>query len=283
MDIGKVIDGKAVAKAFCVALKEQVESLPSVPGLKAILVGNNPASELYVQNKQRVAKSIGIFAETIRLSGDITQEKLITVIDELNADRNVHGILVQLPLPQHIDSAVVIERIHPSKDVDGFHPLNVGKTVLGIKGAIYPCTPHGCIHLIKERVKKLRGLNAVVLGRSNIVGKPMAQLLLNEDCTVSTLHSHSTDLESYCRMADILVSAVGKPNLVRGAWIKSGAIVIDVGINLIDGKFVGDVAFDEVIGIASAVTPVPGGVGPMTIAYLMSNTIKSFLALNGIN
>lgn len=276
-----IIDGKKIANDLCEQLSKKIDLLKKehniFPCLKVILVGNNPASEVYVRNKQKKAESIGINSETITLPGDILENELIKIIDELNRDKSVNGILVQLPLPRHIDASRVINSVSVEKDVDGFHDENVGKLVKGEKNCLIPCTPRGALHLIKSIKTDLSGKNAVVIGRSNIVGKPMFHLLLQENCTVTILHSRSQNLFDYCSKADIVVAAVGKPNFVQADWIKDGATVIDVGINSIAGKnkLVGDVDFEGVKEKAKAITPVPGGVGPMTIAFLMMNTVTA--------
>lgn len=275
------IDGKAVAAEIraqvALATGRWTAQHHRAPGLAVVLVGNDPASEVYVRNKVRQSQECGIASREVRLAADCSQTELLDVVAALNADEDVHGILVQLPLPKHIDSVAVIQAIRPGKDVDGFHPVNVGRLSSGAPSLV-PCTPFGCMALIRETISDLTGLHAVIVGRSNIVGKPMAQLLLAADCTVTVAHSRTKNLPSMVRDADIVVAAVGKPELVRGSWIKPGACVIDVGINRVagpDGKarLVGDVAFDEAREVAGAITPVPGGVGPMTIACLLRNTL----------
>ena len=255
----------------------QVESFAAAakrkPGLAVVLVGEDPASAVYVRNKGRATEAAGMTSFTHRLPADATQEMLLALVRELNADPAVDGILVQLPLPAHINPDAVIATIDPEKDVDGFTPENVGRLASGLHGFV-PCTPLGCIMLLKDRLGDLSGLEAVVIGRSNIVGKPMAQLLLAESCTVTIAHSKTRDLAAVVRRADIVVAAVGRAGMVRGDWIKPGAVVIDVGINrTAEGKLVGDVTFDEALAVAGAITPVPGGVGPMTIAVLLRNTL----------
>ena len=279
--MGFIIDGKLIAKELLGNLRAVIEDLRDnhglVPTLVVIIVGEDPASRLYVSNKQKKALELGLNSRTIALPYETTQEELLRVIADLNNDDNVHGILVQLPVPKHIDKVVIINSINPEKDVDGFHNFNAGRLLTGQTDCMIPCTPQGCIHLIKKVKPVLRGSNAVVIGRSNIVGKPAALLLLQEDCTVAILHSATADIGEYCKGADIVIAAVGKPKFVQAEWIKQGAIVIDVGINLItqEGKnrFVGDVDFENVCNVASAITPVPGGVGPMTIAFLIVNTV----------
>ncbi len=277
-----VIDGKAYAAGLMSRVKTEVAEikgrLNTVPGLAVILVGEDPASSVYVASKRRETQAAGMNSFEHRLPETTSQIVLLDLVKELNGDPRVHGILVQLPLPGHLDADAVIEAIDPAKDVDGFHVINAGRLTVG-QNALVPCTPLGCLMLLKDRLGDLTGRHAVVVGRSNIVGKPMAQLLLQEDCTVTIAHRHSRDLANLTRIADIVVVAVGRPEMVRGDWIKPGATVIDVGINRVvrDGKsrLVGDVAFAE-MGHAHAVTPVPGGVGPMTIGCLLSNTLEAF-------
>ncbi|MGL9718398.1 MAG: bifunctional methylenetetrahydrofolate dehydrogenase/methenyltetrahydrofolate cyclohydrolase FolD [Wolbachia sp.] len=276
-----IIDGKEIASDLCKKLSQKIDALKKkhniFPCLKVILVGSNPASQVYVRNKQKKAESIGISSETIVLPDNILEDELIAKINELNANPSVHGILVQLPLPSHIKASRVINTVSVEKDVDGFHDENVGRLVKGEKNCLIPCTPKGSLHLIKLVESNLSGKNAVVIGRSNIVGKPMFHLLLQENCTVTILHSQSRNLAEYCSKADIVVAAVGKPNFVQKDWIKKGAIVIDVGINSVNvggqTKLVGDVDFDGVKEKVKAITPVPGGVGPVTIAFLMIDTV----------
>jgi methylenetetrahydrofolate dehydrogenase (NADP+) / methenyltetrahydrofolate cyclohydrolase len=280
----QIIDGKAVAAALRQQVAERVAALWSSnairPGLAVVLVGSDPASEVYVGSKIRSTIEAGMRSVEHRLSAEVSQAELLGLIARLNADPEVDGILVQLPLPRQIASTAVIEAIDPAKDVDGFHPINVGRVATGGAG-IVPCTPLGSLMLIKSLGRQLVGLDAVIVGRSNIVGKPMAQLLLGEQCTVTITHSKTRDLPARCREADILIAAVGRPQMIRGDWIKPGAIVIDVGINRLaaeggaKARLVGDVAFDEALGVAGAITPVPGGVGPMTIACLLQNTLHA--------
>jgi methylenetetrahydrofolate dehydrogenase (NADP+) / methenyltetrahydrofolate cyclohydrolase len=283
--LAQLIDGKAFAAQLRLTLADQVEQLKQqgcVPGLAVVLVGDNPASEVYVRNKARQTVEIGMRSFEHKLPTSVSETELLTLVETLNQDDAVDGILVQLPLPDHIDPQKVIEAIAPAKDVDGFHPLNAGKLSLGTSGLV-PCTPLGSMMLIKSVRTDLAGLDAVVVGRSNIVGKPMAHLLLAESCTVTIAHSRTRDLPEVCRRADILVAAVGRPLIIRGDWIKPGAIVIDVGINRVPHpeagtektRLVGDVAFDEALAHAAAITPVPGGVGPMTIACLLRNTLQA--------
>jgi methylenetetrahydrofolate dehydrogenase (NADP+) / methenyltetrahydrofolate cyclohydrolase len=273
-----IIDGKAAAQRLRTKIAADVSDLNFKPGLAVVLVGADPASEVYVRNKEKAVLEVGMASFSHHLPATTSQDDLIKLIDALNADANVHGILVQLPLPAGLDSQKILERIHPNKDVDGFHPVNAGRLAVG-QNALVPCTPLGCMMLLKETLGDLKGKHAVVVGRSNIVGKPIAQLLLQADCTVTITHSRTVDLPSMCRSADILIAAIGKPEFIKGDWIKKGATVIDVGINRItvDGKtkLVGDVAFDEAISIAGFITPVPGGVGPMTIACLLANTLQA--------
>jgi len=277
----RIIDGKAIAAELRKAVAAEVEALKRekgvTPGLAVVLVGDDPASQVYVRNKARQTVEARMKSFEHKLPATTSEAQLLKLIDELNRSRDVHGILVQLPLPPQIDTRKVIEAIDPAKDVDGFHPINVGHLSAG-EPALVPCTPAGCIILAKSVQPDLKGLEAVVIGRSNIVGKPVAQLLLREDCTVTIAHSRTRDLPSVVRRADLLIAAVGRPEMVRGDWIKPGAIVIDVGINRIEGsegqpRLVGDVAFNEAVEVAGAITPVPGGVGPMTIACLLKNTV----------
>ena len=271
----RIIDGKAVAAALRTTVAERAKALSYRPGLVVILVGENPASAVYVRNKDRAAQAAGLSATTIRMSADTSQAELLATIAELNADNTVDGILVQLPLPPGIATRPVIEAIDPAKDVDGFHPLNVGRLQDGLE-VLTPCTPTGVIKLLAAAEVPLRGARAVVLGRSAIVGKPMAALLLAADATVTIAHSRTADLAAECRRADVLVAAVGRAEMVRGDWIRPGATVIDVGINrLADGRLVGDCAYAECASVAGAITPVPGGVGPMTIACLLENTLHA--------
>ena len=274
----KILDGKSLAATTRAALKQKADALVQRgvrPGLTVVIAGEDPASKVYVRNKTLAAKEIGVRSELIELPASVTQEELISRIRKLNADRSVHGILVQLPLPKHIDAAHVLETIAPEKDVDGFHEANLGALMAGRPGVV-PCTPLGCMRLIELSGVPIAGANAVVLGRSNIVGKPVAQLLLQRDATVTICHSKSKDLAAICRGADILVVAVGRAKLVTGAMVKPGACVIDVGINrLPDGKLAGDVDYDSVKQVAGWITPVPGGVGPMTIAMLLENCLSA--------
>ena len=274
-----IIDGKKVAADLRSDLKKRVNELSSkhnaTPGLTVILVGEDAPSKIYVRNKEKFAIEVGISSEVIRYPADIEQKILIDKIKELNENNKVSGILVQLPLPKHINKRKVIETIDHGKDVDGFHPMNVGNLSSGYDSSV-PCTPLGCSLLLKQVEKNLSGKHAVVIGRSNLNGKPMTQLLLKENCTVTITHSKTKDLKKECLRADIVIAAVGIPQLVKGDWVKKGAIVIDVGINKTDSGLVGDVDFNEVSKVAKAITPVPGGVGPMTIACLLKNTITCF-------
>jgi methylenetetrahydrofolate dehydrogenase (NADP+)/methenyltetrahydrofolate cyclohydrolase len=285
----KIIDGKAFADGLRGRLAKEVAALKAahglVPGLAVVLVGENPASEVYVRNKAKQTVEVGMASFEHKLSTATSQAELLALVSRLNADPAVNGILVQLPLPKQIDPQAVLDAIDPAKDVDGFHVVNAGRLATGGK-ALVPCTPLGCLMLLKDRLGDLSGRRAMVLGRSNIVGKPMAQLLLGESCTVTIAHSRTRDLPAECLRAEILVAAVGKPEMVRGDWIQPGATVIDVGINRIerDGrpKLVGDVAYEEAVKIAGAITPVPGGVGPMTIACLLQNTLTAARRQRGL-
>ena len=279
----KLIDGKAAAAALRGRIAIEVsrfrESIGRAPGLAVVLIGEHPPSNAYVRSKVKATREAGMESFEHRLPESIEQGELLALIDELNADPAVDGILVQLPLPPHIDERVIITRLSPDKDVDGFHPENAGRLVIGLHGFV-PCTPLGCLMLLQQERGDLTGLDAIVVGRSNIVGKPMAQLLLQANCTVTIAHSRTRDLPAAVRRCDIVVAAVGRPELIRGDWLKPGSTVIDVGqerVELPDGsrKLLGDVAFDEAIEVAGAITPVPGGVGPMTIACLIRNTFVS--------
>lgn len=280
----KIIDGKAVAEALRRRIAEEVTRIEAqhswIPGLAVVLLGDDPASQVYVRNKGKQTAEAGMRSFEHKLSASTSEADLLALVGELNQDDTVNGILVQLPLPDHIDARQVIEAIDPAKDVDGFHPINVGGLSNSDPAAMVPCTPLGCLMMLREQFSDgMAGQNAVVVGRSNIVGKPMAQLLIAESCTVTVAHSKTRDLPALCRSADILVAAVGRPEMIRGDWIKPGAVVIDVGINrvVVEGlektRLVGDVAFAEAVGVAGAITPVPGGVGPMTIACLLRNTV----------
>lgn len=274
-----VINGKEFAARLRRQVAEEIKKTGINAGLTVVLVGDDPASHVYVNNKDKAAKEVGIDANTIKLPADTTEADLLKTITQLNNDKNVHGILVQLPLPKHIDESKVINAISPDKDVDGFHVINAGRAATGQKSLV-PCTPLGCIIMLKDILGDLTGLNAVVIGRSNIVGKPMANLLLAENCTVTIAHSKTKNLPEVCAQADILVAAVGRPKMVKASWVKKGATVIDVGINRTESGLCGDVDFEEVSKVASHITPVPGGVGPMTIACLLKNTLEAAKAVN---
>ena len=284
-----IIDGKAFAERLRARVRDDAARLAQshvTPGLAVVLVGENPASQVYVKSKTRQTIEAGMRSFDHTLPATTTQEELLALVHRLNAEREVDGILVQLPLPPQIRAQRVIDAIDPHKDVDGFHPVNAGHLMTGAPGLV-PCTPLGSLMLIKAVRADLAGLHAVVVGRSNIVGKPMAQLLLAESCTVTVAHSKTRDLPAVCRRADILVAAVGRPEMIRGGWVKPGAIVIDVGINRVAGsesksKLVGDVAFEEAREVAGAITPVPGGVGPMTIACLLRNTLVAACRRRGL-
>ena len=291
-----LIDGKAFAAGLVDRVKAATTRLRDAhgvqPGLAVVIVGEDPASQVYVRSKGERTVEAGMYSETHRLPEQTGQAELLTLIARLNGDPKIHGVLVQLPLPRHIDSDAVLDAIDPDKDVDGFHVVNVGRLAVGLPGLV-PCTPLGCLMLLKSQLGDLSGLNAVVVGRSNIVGKPMAQLLLGQSCTVTIAHSRTRDLPALCRTADILVAAVGRPEMVRGDWIKPGATVIDVGINRVPSRdpdkaaagktrLVGDVAFDEAVEVAGRITPVPGGAGPMTIAVLLANTYAAACRATGV-
>ncbi|WP_312218521.1 bifunctional methylenetetrahydrofolate dehydrogenase/methenyltetrahydrofolate cyclohydrolase FolD [Brevundimonas sp.] len=291
-----LIDGKAFSQTLVervAAAAARLESAHGVkPGLAVVIVGEDPASQLYVRNKGETTLKAGMRSDTHRLPAETTQDELLALIAQLNADAGIHGVLVQLPLPKHIDSAAVLDAISPDKDVDGFHVVNAGRLAVGLPGMV-PCTPLGSLMLLKDQLGDLSGLNAVIVGRSNIVGKPMAQLLLGESCTVTIAHSRTRDLPALCRTADILVAAVGRPEMIKGDWIKPGAAVIDVGINRVpsrdpvkaaEGKtrVVGDVDFNQAVEVAGRITPVPGGVGPMTIACLLANTYTAACRTAGV-
>ena len=286
----KIIDGKEFAAGLRQRIAAQVATLVSQhklkPGLAVVLVGENPASQVYVRSKGKQTVEVGMNSFEHKLPETTSQKDLLAVVDRLNRDPAVNGILVQLPLPKQIDEQAVINAIDPDKDVDGFHVVNAGRLATGGDGLV-PCTPLGCLLLLKSRLGTLEGKRAIVVGRSNIVGKPMAQLLIRESCTVTVAHSRTKDLPGECRRADIVVAAVGRPEMIRGDWIAPGAVVIDVGINRVDtpdgkGRLVGDVAYDEAFRHAGAITPVPGGVGPMTIAVLLQNTVTAACRQHGI-
>jgi len=286
----RVIDGKAFASGVRARVKEAAATLKArhdlAVGLTVVLVGEDPASKIYVKNKGIAAREVGLVSNEIRLDASTSEAELLKVVDGLNRDRNVHGILVQFPVPAQIRQQAVLEALSPDKDVDGLTPLSAGRLVGGYRGLV-PCTPQGCLMLIKDQRPRLEGLNAVVIGRSLLVGKPVGLLLLQENCTVTFAHSKTKDLAALAATADILVAAVGRPEMVRGNWVKSGAIVIDVGMNRLtlangQSKLVGDVAYSEAAERAAAITPVPGGVGPMTIACLLRNTVLAACMQNGI-
>ena len=276
-----IIDGKKESALLREEIKKEIsgikEKINKSPRLSVILIGDFEPSKIYVKNKEKYSAEVGINSEVIKYSKEVEESEILKKIEELNNNKNVSGILVQLPLPAHINKEKIINTIKPSKDVDGFHPLNVGNLSLGYK-AIVPCTPLGCLLLIKKVEKNLTGKHAVIIGRSNLNGKPMAQLLLKENCTVSIVHSKTKDLKSECQKADILVAAVGVATLIKVDWVKKDSIIIDVGINKLDNKIVGDVDFEQVKEKVKAITPVPGGVGPMTIACLLKNTLECFKA-----
>jgi methylenetetrahydrofolate dehydrogenase (NADP+) / methenyltetrahydrofolate cyclohydrolase len=284
-----IIDGKATAEALRIRIATAVTTLKSnhslTPGLAVVLVGEDPASKVYVANKAKQTVEVGMNSWEHKLPVETSEADLLTLVEKLNTDPSVHGILVQMPLPKHIDSAKVLNTINPKKDVDGFHVVNVGRLSTG-QDALVACTPTGCVMLAKATLGKLDGLNAVVIGRSNIVGKPVAQLLLAENCTVTIAHSKSKDLPSIVRSADLVIAAVGRPEMVKGDWIKPGACVIDVGINRIErdgkNKLVGDCDFASCEKVAGSITPVPGGVGPMTIACLLYNTVRAACAISNV-
>jgi len=286
-----IIDGKAFSVELRARVANVVSSLESshglTPGLAVVLVGEDPASEVYVRNKGKQTVEVGMASFEHRLSDQTTERELLVLIDQLNSDPTIHGILVQLPLPAQINTHAVINAIDPDKDVDGFHLINVGRLTTGESGLV-PCTPLGCMMLLRAYAGDLSGQNAVIVGRSNIVGKPMAALLLAAHCTVTVAHSRTKDLTDVCRQADILIAAVGRAEMIQGDWIKPGATVIDVGINRVDGengkkRLVGDVEFASASDVAGAITPVPGGVGPMTIACLLRNTVQAACAVNGVD
>ncbi len=283
--LAEIIDGKAFAANLRAAIAAEVATLPYKPGLAVVLVGDDPASRVYVANKAKQTVEVGMRSFEHRLPADTTQEHLLALVRQLNADAAVHGILVQLPLPKHLNADEVIAAISPDKDVDGLTVVNAGRLAAGLPGLV-PCTPLGCILLLEDKLPDMTGLHAVVVGRSNLVGKPIAQLLLQKNCTVTMAHSRTRDLAGLCRTADILVAAVGRPEMVKGDWVKPGATVIDVGINRVPAgegktKLVGDVDFAGAEALAGLITPVPGGVGPMTIACLLRNTLTAAKRLEG--
>jgi methylenetetrahydrofolate dehydrogenase (NADP+)/methenyltetrahydrofolate cyclohydrolase len=273
----KILDGKTLALQIRQQLKQKISSLQSAPCLAVIIVGNNPASEIYVKSKEKACIDVGITPKTYALDENTSQADLLNLINELNNSKEINGILVQLPLPKHLDTTTILQSITPSKDVDGFHPLNSGYLTQNTNQGYIPCTPKGIIRLIKETNLDLTGLNAVVIGRSQIVGLPIAQLLIQQNCTVTITHSKTKNLPEICKNADVLVSAIGKPEFVTKDFIKPNAIIIDVGINRTDNGLKGDVNYEEAVELAQYITPVPGGVGPMTIAMLLENTYEAFL------
>ena len=273
----QIISGKELSGEIREKLERKVKSLVregKTPGLAVILVGGDPASQVYVKNKEKACQQVGIYSEVFRLCEATSQEELMDLVKKLNNDQNIHGILVQLPLPDHINEQDIIRAISPQKDVDGFHVQSAGALLTGLPGFV-ACTPKACIQLIRKTGVDMTGKHAVVVGRSNIVGKPVSILLLNENCTVTMCHSKTKDLAGVCASADILVAAIGRPEFIKGDFVKEGAVVIDVGINRVDGKLKGDVAFDEAYERAAYITPVPGGVGPMTITMLLENTVEA--------
>lgn len=277
------IDGKQIAKEIKEKIKQEIENYEKKPGLAVILVGEDPASQVYVRNKEKACEKIGYYSEKIVLSKDTSEKDLLDLVEKLNNDEKIHGILVQLPLPSHMDADKVIATINPKKDVDGFHAINIGNLLIG-KDTIVSCTPKGIIELIKSTGIEISGKEAVVVGRSNIVGKPVAVLLLQNNATVTICHSRTKNLKEHCQRADILVAAIGRPNFITEEMVKQGAVVIDVGINrLDDGKLAGDVDYESVKEKVSFITPVPGGVGPMTIAMLMQNTLECYKRIENIN
>ncbi len=291
MGEAQIIDGKALAAEVRAKVAQAVAGLRVAhglaPGLAVVLVGENPASQVYVRSKKKQTVETGMVSIDHTLPAETTEAELLALVDRLNADPKVHGILVQLPLPDQIDADKVLERVDPAKDVDGFHPMNAGRLSTG-QPALVPCTPVGSVMLAKRAHADLTGFDAVIIGRSNIVGKPVAQLLLRENCTVTIAHSRTRDLPGVTRRADVVIAAVGRPQMVKGDWIKPGATVIDVGINRIEtgegkSRLVGDVDFDEAVRVAGAITPVPGGVGPMTIACLLRNTVQAACAIEGVD
>ena len=293
MGDARIIDGKALAVEVRAQVAQRVAALLKshgvTPGLAVVLVGEDPASSVYVRNKGKQSVAVGMASFEHKLSADTSQSKVLKLVKKLNADPTVHGILVQLPLPDQIDADAVIQAIDPAKDVDGFHAINAGRLMIG-QPALVPCTPVGCVLLAKKALGDLTGAHAVIVGRSNIVGKPVGQLLLQENCTVTICHSRTRDLPSLTSQGDILIAAVGRPEMVKGDWIKPGACVIDVGINRVEGKeegakpkLVGDVDFAQAVKVAGSITPVPGGVGPMTIACLLRNTLSAARAAEGLD
>ena len=293
MSEATIIDGKSIASSLRSRIAKQVQTLKDyeqiTPCLAVVMVGDDPASETYVRNKIKMTEECGIKSLSYHRDGDITEEQLLTLVHSLNENKDVNGVLIQLPLPDHIDSDKVMASVVPEKDVDGFHIVNSGLLAIGSCRAMVPCTPPGCLIMLKEQFEgDLTGKRVVVIGRSKIVGKPLSSLLLNEHCTVTTVHSKTVDIESECRRADILIAAAGVPHMVKADWIKPGAVVIDVGINRIEeddgeSRLVGDVDFEPARAVAGAITPVPGGVGPMTIACLLANTLKACCRQNKVD
>lgn len=279
----RILDGKALAARLRARIAERARAAGLVPGLRVIRVGDDPASVVYVRNKDRAAAEAGFDSATVLLPADTTEPALLAEIARLNSDPAVDGILVQLPLPPQIRAEAVLDAVDPAKDVDGFHPVNAGLLATG-RPRLVPCTPRGVMHLLAEAGVALPGARVKIIGRSTIVGRPLAQLLLAADATVTVLHSRTRDLPAECRRAEVLIAAAGRPELVRGDWVSDGAVIVDVGINrLADGRLVGDVAFDEAAARAEAITPVPGGVGPMTIACLLENTLDAAIARRGVS
>lgn len=271
-----LLDGKKLSQKICATLKSKIEKLKNKkPGLAVVLVGDNPASQIYVAKKEKIARELGFYSEVHRLPASAQEKEILSIIQHLNDSSKIHGILVQLPLPAHIQTQIILNAVSPLKDVDGFHPLNLGRLFMG-DPLFTPCTPQGVMELLKEYHIELSGKSAVIVGRSLIVGKPLAHLLLSQNATVTICHSKTKNLEEVCQKADILISAMGKPHFIKNSFVKEGAVVVDVGINRLNKKIVGDVDFESVQKKASFITPVPGGVGPMTIAILLQNTLKSF-------
>ena len=281
--MAEILSGKAFARLVRKSIATRVEELSGPPpGLTVIMVGDDPASSVYVRSKERACSKVGFSSNVIHLPSDTSQEHVLGLIDDLNKNPLVHGILVQLPVPDHISPTAIASAVIPEKDVDGFHPVNVGRLWRGEDG-LFPCTPSGIVKLLHHHEIKLKGMNAVIIGRSNIVGKPMASLLLRENCTVTIAHSKTRDLKAICQGADLLVAAVGMPRMINSDWVKKGVVAVDVGMNRdTDGNLCGDMDYDDVFPVASAITPVPGGVGPLTIAYLLQNTLKARESLQSI-
>jgi len=272
----QIIDGKKMAAEICEELAKKIKKLSKAPHLAVVLVGNDEASLIYVRNKKRAAETIGMNCTVHHLSENVTQTELLELLDRLNNDKDINGIIVQMPLPEHIDANIVLEKINPEKDVDGFCPYNMGLLHSNSPKAIAPATPKAVLYMLNRTLGEIKGKNALIIGRSKIVGRPLASLLLNNDCTVAIGHRHSVDLQKFSKQADILVSACGVPQMVDDKWVKEGATVIDVGITRVNGKICGDVDFEKVVDKVEYITPVPGGVGPMTVAMLMENTFQAF-------